>query len=86
MATTSGRQGAGSGGGPRTGSAGNSSPVPHTRIEDERMIEKEYDMGRKLGQGSFGIVREARHKANNETWACKQVNKEKVRLLLYFVY
>lgn len=74
MATTSNKTN-GSGSNGRSGSAGTT--VPHTRIEDEKMIEQEYCMGRKLGQGSFGIVREVRHRQSNETWACKLVNKEK---------
>ena len=34
--------------------------------------------GRKLGEGTFGIVKEVKHKETGEVWACKAVNKEKV--------
>ena len=66
-----------------SGRSSQSPHVPHTRIEDERQIEKVYEMGRKLGQGSFGVVREVRHQIDNEAWACKTINKEKVRLEFY---
>ncbi|XP_074662474.1 serine/threonine-protein kinase 33-like isoform X2 [Tubulanus polymorphus] len=50
--------------------------VPHTRIEDESMIEETYELGRKLGQGSFGIVREAKNRASNRKWAIKAISKD----------
>ena len=69
-----------SGGRPaRSGSAEKSSPVPHTRISDESDIEEVYEMSNKLGQGSFGVVREVIHRKSGQRWACKAVNKEKVR-------
>ena len=65
--------------GSRSGSAGNdASPVPHTRIEDENMLEEMYLFGSKLGQGSFGVVREVIHRQTKQAWACKAINKEKV--------
>ncbi len=67
------------GGNKRAGSAEKTSPVPHTRIEDESMINDVYEMGRKLGQGSFGVVKEVTHRESGEIWACKAINKEKVR-------
>ena len=70
----------------RTGSAGKASPVPHTRIEDEQHLEDFYEFGRKLGQGSFGIVREVIHRATGTQWACKVVNKEKVFILLHLFF
>ena len=54
------------------------SPVPHTRIEDEVQMEEVYIIGKKLGEGNFGIVRKVVHKETNVPWACKVVNKEKV--------
>ncbi|NP_001038554.2 serine/threonine-protein kinase 33 [Danio rerio] len=51
--------------------------VPHTRIEDESSIQKIYSFGRKLGQGSFGVVCEATHIETQRKWAIKKVNKEK---------
>lgn len=69
--------GSGGQGGGRSGSA-DKSGVPHTRLEDESMIEAIYKMGEKLGQGSFGVVRLATHKETGTVWACKGVNKEKV--------
>lgn len=51
--------------------------IPHTRIEDEKQIEYAYEFGRELGRGSFGVVKEARHKVTGKRWAVKAVNKEK---------
>lgn len=65
--------------GNRQGSA--ERPVPHTRLEDEAMIEETYQLGRKLGAGSFGVVKEATHKESGKQWAIKAVNKEKVKQL-----
>uniref|UniRef100_A0A8D2L6H1 Serine/threonine kinase 33 n=1 Tax=Varanus komodoensis TaxID=61221 RepID=A0A8D2L6H1_VARKO len=36
-----------------------------------------YSFGRKLGQGSFGVVIEATHKETGIKWAIKKVNREK---------
>ena len=54
------------------------SPIPHTRVDDEAVIESMFTMGKKLGQGSFGIVREALDINTGKKWAVKAVNKEKV--------
>ncbi|KAL1007385.1 hypothetical protein UPYG_G00086070 [Umbra pygmaea] len=51
--------------------------VPHTRMEHEADIKKIYSFGRKLGQGSFGVVCEATHNETRKKWAIKKVNKEK---------
>ena len=60
-------------------SVGNSDKsVPHTRIEDESMVEENYKFGRKLGQGTFGVVHEATDIRTGKQWAVKVVNKEKV--------
>lgn len=65
------------GGGPkRAGSAGKASPIPHIRLEEEGQFELLYTVGPKLGEGSFGIVREVIHKETGEKWACKAVNKD----------
>ncbi|XP_067946036.1 serine/threonine-protein kinase 33-like isoform X2 [Watersipora subatra] len=53
------------------------SPIPHTRVDDEAVIESMFSMGKKLGQGSFGIVREAVDINTGKKWAVKAVNKEK---------
>ncbi|XP_046712794.1 serine/threonine-protein kinase 33 isoform X1 [Silurus meridionalis] len=60
--------------------------VPHTRVRDESEIQKIYSFGRKLGQGSFGVVCEVTHVESQKKWAIKRVNKDKagssgVRLL-----
>ena len=52
--------------------------IPHTRIEDETRLSEYYDIGEKLGEGTFGIVKAVVHKETGEKWACKAVNKEKV--------
>uniref|UniRef100_A0A4W5KSQ8 Serine/threonine-protein kinase 33 n=1 Tax=Hucho hucho TaxID=62062 RepID=A0A4W5KSQ8_9TELE len=51
--------------------------VPHTRMEDENDLQQIYSFGRKLGQGSFGVVCEATHNETRKKWAIKKVNKEK---------
>ncbi|KAK3533825.1 hypothetical protein QTP70_032167 [Hemibagrus guttatus] len=51
--------------------------VPHTRLKDEADIQQIYSIGRKLGQGSFGVVCEATHMETQKKWAIKKVNKEK---------
>ncbi|KAJ8247556.1 hypothetical protein GJAV_G00247690 [Gymnothorax javanicus] len=51
--------------------------VPHTRMEDEIAIKQIYTFGKKLGQGSFGVVYEATHVETQKKWAVKKVNREK---------
>nr|DBA17666.1 TPA: hypothetical protein GDO54_003080 [Pyxicephalus adspersus] len=51
--------------------------VPHTRMDDEAAIQQIYTFGKKLGQGSFGVVIEATHKESGKKWAIKKVNREK---------
>uniref|UniRef100_A0A8C7CZC4 non-specific serine/threonine protein kinase n=1 Tax=Oncorhynchus kisutch TaxID=8019 RepID=A0A8C7CZC4_ONCKI len=51
--------------------------VPHTRMEDEADLQQICSFGRKLGQGSFGVVCEATHNETRKKWAIKKVNKEK---------
>nr|XP_016851700.1 PREDICTED: serine/threonine-protein kinase 33 isoform X3 [Anolis carolinensis] len=53
------------------------SKIPHTRIDDGGAIQLIYTFGRKLGQGSFGVVIEATHKETGIKWAIKKVNREK---------
>ena len=46
-----------------------------------------YNLGRKLGQGSFGVVYEATHLDTKKKWAIKKVNREKVSTFAtFFVY
>nr|XP_020645548.1 serine/threonine-protein kinase 33 isoform X1 [Pogona vitticeps]XP_020645549.1 serine/threonine-protein kinase 33 isoform X1 [Pogona vitticeps]XP_020645550.1 serine/threonine-protein kinase 33 isoform X1 [Pogona vitticeps]XP_020645551.1 serine/threonine-protein kinase 33 isoform X1 [Pogona vitticeps] len=51
--------------------------IPHTRIDDGAAIQEIYSFGRKLGQGSFGVVIEVTHKETGIKWAIKKVNREK---------
>ncbi|KAL8594155.1 hypothetical protein ACOMHN_018095 [Nucella lapillus] len=51
--------------------------IPHTRIQDDSMIKDNYEVGEKIGQGNFGKVYEATHKATGVKWAIKSINKEK---------
>lgn len=53
------------------------SKVPHTRIDDGTAIQQIYSFGRKLGQGSFGVVIEVTHRETGIKWAIKKVNREK---------
>ena len=52
--------------------------IPHTRIADSSRIADTYDVGNKLGEGSFGKVHEGTHRETKEKWAIKSINKEKV--------
>ncbi|XP_053305311.1 serine/threonine-protein kinase 33 [Spea bombifrons] len=60
---------------PRSSSAENK--IPHTRMDDEAAIQQIYTFGKKLGQGSFGVVIEATHRETGKKWAIKKVNREK---------
>ncbi|KAM3877031.1 serine/threonine-protein kinase 33 [Diretmus argenteus] len=51
--------------------------VPHSRLEEDADLKQIYTFGRKLGQGSFGVVCEATHIETQKKWAIKKVNKEK---------
>ncbi|KAM4630471.1 serine/threonine-protein kinase 33 [Polymixia lowei] len=51
--------------------------VPHTRMEEDADLKQIYTFGRKLGQGSFGVVCEATHIETQKKWAIKKVNKDK---------
>ena len=76
LSMATGSSGNSGSGGKRAGSAGKASPIPHTRLEEEGQFERLYTVGSKLGEGSFGIVREVIHKTTGERWACKAVNKD----------
>ncbi|KAG8438460.1 hypothetical protein GDO86_008949 [Hymenochirus boettgeri] len=60
---------------PRSDSAENK--VPHTRMDDEAAIQQIYTFGKKLGEGSFGVVIEATNRETGRKWAMKKVNREK---------
>lgn len=51
--------------------------IPHSRIDDEEQIYKKYELGRKLGQGSFGVVFELKNRETDQKFAMKIINKEK---------
>jgi serine/threonine protein kinase len=52
--------------------------INHSRIDDEEVIYKKYDLGRKLGQGSFGVVYELTCRDTPQLkFALKIINKEK---------
>jgi len=65
------------------GAAGSRSPlpprrhIPHTRIEHASNIEKQYELGQKLGKGTFGSVTEATRINDGTKWAIKAINKER---------
>lgn len=59
--------------------------VRHTRVEDEHQIEETYISGEILGQGSFGVVREALQRETGNKFAIKIINKEKVKVLLCLI-
>lgn len=56
----------------------NNRQISHKKIDDEDIIFKKYEIGRKLGQGSFGVVYEIVNKETEEQFAIKIINKEKV--------
>ncbi|KAM7014973.1 serine/threonine-protein kinase 33 [Tautogolabrus adspersus] len=49
--------------------------VPVLRLEDDADLREIYKFGRKLGQGSFGVVYEAIHIETRTIWAIKEVCK-----------
>ncbi|KFO18734.1 Serine/threonine-protein kinase 33 [Fukomys damarensis] len=56
--------------------------VPHIRMANGAAIKEFYTFGRTLGQGSFGMVFEAKDKETETKWAIKKVNKEKKMYLV----
>ncbi|RUS75686.1 hypothetical protein EGW08_016552 [Elysia chlorotica] len=73
--TGGGGAGSGAGGsGPRRNSAERS--IAHTRMDDES-VQQEYLYGQILGEGSFGKVYRAQHRATGEVVAIKEIVKEK---------
>ncbi|XP_053722009.1 serine/threonine-protein kinase 33 [Synchiropus splendidus] len=60
--------------------------VPHVRLGTDADLKNLYTYGRKLGQGSFGVVYEATHNETRTQWAIKEVRRpepgsSKVKLL-----
>ncbi|KAK5874012.1 hypothetical protein PBY51_018999 [Eleginops maclovinus] len=47
--------------------------VPLIRLEDDADLREIYEFGKKLGQGSFGVVYEATHIETKTKWAIKEV-------------
>ncbi|KAK1891424.1 Serine/threonine-protein kinase 33 [Dissostichus eleginoides] len=47
--------------------------VPLIRLEDDADLREIYEFGKKLGQGSFGVVYEATHIETQTKWAIKEV-------------
>ena len=58
------------------GSAETARTILHTRLEDESMVRETYEFGKKLGQGSFGVVLEALNVKTNQLWAVKIISKD----------
>ena len=56
----------------------NGAQIPHTVTKDEKYWDEKYEMGRKLGEGSFGVVYEVVNRETGEHCACKIINKDKV--------
>ncbi|CAK6954759.1 LOW QUALITY PROTEIN: serine/threonine-protein kinase 33 [Scomber scombrus] len=70
----------------RTGRDTVEKEAPHIRLEDDADLKEIYTFGRKLGQGSFGVVYQATHIETNTQWAIKEVcrpeaGSSKVKLL-----
>lgn len=53
----------------------NSKIIPHTRITSQSQITDNYEIGEKIGQGSFGKVYAVKEKATDVKWAMKCINK-----------
>ncbi|KAK9542804.1 hypothetical protein VZT92_000635 [Zoarces viviparus] len=49
--------------------------VPLIRLENDADLREIYEFGRKLGQGSFGVVYEATHIETQTKWAIKEVSR-----------
>ncbi|XP_071344660.1 serine/threonine-protein kinase 33 isoform X2 [Trachinotus anak] len=47
--------------------------VPVIRLENDAELREIYEFGRRLGQGSFGVVYKATHIDTQTTWAIKEV-------------
>lgn len=45
----------------------------------ESLLTKHYELGRQLGEGSFGVVHEAVHRATGERVAIKTISGKKLR-------
>ncbi|XP_040898084.1 serine/threonine-protein kinase 33 [Toxotes jaculatrix] len=58
---------------PRTTRDTQERDVPVIRLENEAELREIYKFGRKLGQGSFGVVYEATHIETQTSWAIKEV-------------
>ncbi|CAD5111100.1 DgyrCDS445 [Dimorphilus gyrociliatus] len=56
-----------------SGSRGQTSPILHTRLDDDQMFEDHYEIKSKIGKGTFGVVYEVVHKIKNKKAACKIV-------------
>ncbi|KAI3915268.1 hypothetical protein MKX01_035527 [Papaver californicum] len=41
-------------------------------------FEDRYELGKELGSGSYGVIRDCFDKTNGETWACKSIAKERL--------
>lgn len=54
--------------------------IPHSRIDDEDIIFKKYELMELLGKGSFGTVYKVKNKETNQMYAIKIINKERVIL------
>ncbi|CAI9738530.1 serine serine/threonine-protein kinase 33-like [Octopus vulgaris] len=51
--------------------------VPHLRLDSESSLENAYQIGEKIGQGSFGKVYKVTDKKTGERWAMKCISKQK---------
>ncbi|XP_076011892.1 serine/threonine-protein kinase 33 [Genypterus blacodes] len=49
--------------------------VPHVRLAEDADLKKIFTLGKKLGQGSFGVVNEATHIETQIKWAIKKICK-----------
>lgn len=49
--------------------------IPHTRISSQSQIENIYEVGEKIGQGSFGKVFSVTEKSTGIKWAMKCIHK-----------
>lgn len=51
--------------------------IEHHRVEDSYALQLKYEVGRKLGQGSFGTVMHVTDRETNKPYACKSLKKKK---------
>ena len=63
------------------------SKKPHLDVEnilgksrDEPRLEQKYEIGKVMGKGAFGVVKQVTDRATQQTYAVKSISKAKLRV------